>query len=44
MIAVHMEALNHGTVSRRELRARAEEAGIPPERLHIPADGEEIRI
>jgi len=44
VIAVHLEALDHGTVSRRELRARAEEAGIPPDRLHIPADGEEIRI
>ncbi|OHD73746.1 MAG: hypothetical protein A2V99_08875, partial [Spirochaetes bacterium RBG_16_67_19] len=44
VIAVHMEALDHGTVSRRELRARADEAGIPPDRLAIPADGEEIRI
>jgi hypothetical protein len=43
VIAVHMEALDHGTVSRRELRARAEEAGISPDRLAIPADGEEIR-
>ncbi len=42
VIAVHMEALDHGTVSRRELRAQAETSGIPPERLHIPLDGEEI--
>ncbi len=44
VIAVHMEALDHGTVSRRELRARAEAAGIPPQRLRIPRDGEEIQI
>ena len=44
VIAVHMEALDHGTVSRRELRARAEAGGIPPQRLRIPRDGEEIEI
>jgi L-ascorbate metabolism protein UlaG (beta-lactamase superfamily) len=44
VIAVHMEALDHGTVSRRELRERAEAAGIPPSRLRIPQDGEEIQL
>jgi L-ascorbate metabolism protein UlaG (beta-lactamase superfamily) len=44
VIAVHMEALDHGTVSRRELREQAEAAGIPPERLRIPRDGEEIEV
>jgi hypothetical protein len=44
IIAVHMEALDHGTVSRRELRAQAEASGIGPERLRIPRDGEEIEV
>jgi L-ascorbate metabolism protein UlaG (beta-lactamase superfamily) len=42
VIAVHMESLDHGTVSRAELRATAEAAGISAERLLIPADGEII--
>ncbi len=44
VIAVHLEALDHGTVSRRQLREEAEAAGIAPQRLLIPQDGEEIRI
>jgi hypothetical protein len=44
VIAVHMEALDHGTVTRRELRAQAAAAGIPPKQLRIPLDGEEIDI
>lgn len=44
IIAVHMEALDHGTVSRRELREQAERAGITPQRLRIPLDGEEIEL
>ena len=44
VVAVHMEALDHGTVTRWELRARAEAAGIPPHQLRIPRDGEEITI
>jgi L-ascorbate metabolism protein UlaG (beta-lactamase superfamily) len=44
VIAVHLEALDHGTVSRRELRAQAEASGIPPERLRIPRDGEKIEV
>jgi L-ascorbate metabolism protein UlaG (beta-lactamase superfamily) len=44
VIAVHLEVLDHGTVSRRELRAQAEASGIPPERLRIPQDGEEIEV
>jgi L-ascorbate metabolism protein UlaG (beta-lactamase superfamily) len=44
VIAVHLEALDHGTVSRQELRAQAEAAGIGPERLLIPRDGEEIEV
>ena len=44
VIAVHLEALDHGTVSRRQLREEAEAAGIAPQQLRIPLDGEEIRI
>ncbi len=44
VIAVHMEALDHGTVSRRQLRAEAEAAGVPEQLLRIPQDGEEIKL
>jgi len=40
VIAVHLDSLDHGTVTRHELRAHAEATGIGPERLLIPADGE----
>jgi L-ascorbate metabolism protein UlaG (beta-lactamase superfamily) len=40
--AIHMEALDHGTVSRQALRDYAETHGISKERLLIPADGEEL--
>jgi len=40
VIATHMEALDHATISRAELRAAAVAAGIPATRLLIPADGE----
>jgi L-ascorbate metabolism protein UlaG (beta-lactamase superfamily) len=42
VIAVHMEALDHATVSRADLRAAADAAGISEARLRIPADGETI--
>jgi hypothetical protein len=42
VIASHMEALDHATISRAELRAAAVAAGIPATRLLIPADGEEL--
>ena len=42
VIATHMEALDHATVSRAELRAAADAAGIPPTRLLIPADGDKL--
>lgn len=38
--AIHMEALDHATVTRQDLRAAADAAGIPPKRLLIPADGD----
>jgi len=44
VIAVHMEALDHGTVSRADLRAAATQAGINPAKLRIPADGDVIEI
>lgn len=40
VIATHLDSLDHGTVTRQTLRAHAEAAGIPTERLLIPADGE----
>lgn len=44
VIATHMEALDHATVSRTALREAAEARGIGPDRLLIPADGEAIEI
>ena len=42
VIAVHMEALDHTTVSRAALREYAEANGVGPEQLLIPADGEKL--
>ena len=44
VVAIHMESLDHGTVGRSDVRAKAAEAGIPLERLRIPADGETIEL
>jgi len=44
VVAVHMEALDHATVSRADLRAAADAAGIPATRLRIPADGEVLAL
>lgn len=40
VIAVHMDALDHATVSRADLRAFAEAEGVRAEQLLIPDDGE----
>jgi L-ascorbate metabolism protein UlaG (beta-lactamase superfamily) len=40
VIATHMEALDHATVERADLRAQAQSRGIGSDRLLIPADGE----
>ncbi|MGR9392089.1 MBL fold metallo-hydrolase [Rhizobium leguminosarum] len=40
VIATHMEALDHATIGREDLRRAAEARGIPASRLLIPADGE----
>ena len=42
VIAIHLDSLDHGTVSRADLRAQAEQAGIG--NLRIPEDGEVIEI
>jgi L-ascorbate metabolism protein UlaG (beta-lactamase superfamily) len=44
IIATHMEALDHATVSRAELRAAADANGITPARLLIPDDGATIEL
>lgn len=44
VIAAHMEALDHSTVSRAALREAADRAGVDGEWLRIPADGEQIDI
>ena len=42
VIATHMEALDHATVTRAALRKYADAQGIGPDRLLIPLDGERI--
>lgn len=44
VIAVHLDSLDHGTVSRDDLRRVAVEAGIPASQLLIPADGESLEL
>ena len=40
VVATHMEALDHGTVTRSDLRALAEKEGVRSSQLLIPQDGE----
>jgi L-ascorbate metabolism protein UlaG (beta-lactamase superfamily) len=40
VVAIHMEALDHGTITRAVLRQYVGEQGIGPDRLLIPVDGE----
>lgn len=42
VIATHMDAVDHATVSREALRAYADAHGIQPQHLVIPADGETL--
>lgn len=44
VVAIHMEALDHATVSRVDLRRYATAHGIQPEQLLIPADGETLDL
>ncbi|WP_457585859.1 MBL fold metallo-hydrolase [Ensifer canadensis] len=40
VVATHMEALDHATISRQDLREAAEARGISAAKLRIPADGD----
>lgn len=42
VVATHMEALDHATITRSDLRAFAEKENIKPAQLIIPKDGERI--
>jgi L-ascorbate metabolism protein UlaG (beta-lactamase superfamily) len=42
LVAIHMESLDHCTISRAQLRHMADSAAVPPTRLIIPEDGETI--
>lgn len=44
VIATHLEALDHCLTTRAELRQAAENAGISPTQLLIPADGETVEV
>ncbi|TCL73254.1 L-ascorbate metabolism protein UlaG (beta-lactamase superfamily) [Hydrogenispora ethanolica] len=44
VVATHMEALDHATVSRQMLREYARKNQVPDEQLRIPADGELLRL
>ncbi|HEV7306452.1 MBL fold metallo-hydrolase [Ensifer sp.] len=44
VVATHMEALDHATVTRSELRTAADAHGIPLTRLVIPGDGEVLTL
>jgi L-ascorbate metabolism protein UlaG (beta-lactamase superfamily) len=44
IIATHMEALDHATVTRAALRKYAEAEGVGPKKLLIPLNGERIVI
>lgn len=42
VVAIHLDSLDHGTVSRVDLRVFAEAAGVSAGQLLIPADGETL--
>jgi L-ascorbate metabolism protein UlaG (beta-lactamase superfamily) len=44
VVATHMEALDHATVNRADLRRVAQSRGIVSERLLIPCDGERLEF
>jgi L-ascorbate metabolism protein UlaG (beta-lactamase superfamily) len=44
IVAIHLDSLDHGEVSREDLRAQARAAGISDARLLIPADGETLEL
>jgi L-ascorbate metabolism protein UlaG (beta-lactamase superfamily) len=44
VVAIHLDSLDHGEVSRSDLRDKARAAGIPDARLLIPSDGEALEL
>lgn len=44
VIAIHLDSLDHGEISRSDLRAKARAVGIPDEQLLIPEDGQEMEL
>jgi L-ascorbate metabolism protein UlaG (beta-lactamase superfamily) len=42
IVAVHMDSLDHGTVSRDDLNLRRNQSGVSSDRLIIPKDGEAL--
>lgn len=44
VVAIHLDSLDHGEVSREDLRSAARAAGIADGRLLIPADGESLDL
>jgi L-ascorbate metabolism protein UlaG (beta-lactamase superfamily) len=44
VVATHMDSLDHGTVTRTDLRSYARAQGIPTEQLRIPEDGEQLKL
>jgi hypothetical protein len=44
VVAIHLDSLDHGEVSREDLRTLARAAGFPEERLLIPEDGETVEV
>ncbi|MQB42817.1 MBL fold metallo-hydrolase [Rhizobium sp. ICMP 5592] len=44
VVATHMEALDHATITRQDLRQTAEAVDLDPSRLLIPADGETLSL
>ncbi len=44
VVAVHMDALDHGTTTRQSLREQARRAGITEQQLLIPDDGQAIEL
>lgn len=44
VVAIHLDSLDHGEVSRQDLRAQARAEGIPDTQLLIPEDGESLEL
>ena len=44
VVAIHLDSLDHGEVSRQDLRAQARAAGVPDTQLLIPEDGESLEL